>query len=169
MLFFKEDIVKKIDSFNVDHVELTEGIYVSRVDQVADRQLITYDIRMTAPNDVPPVDLDGIHTIEHTGATWLRNHDKYQDQVIYFGPMGCRTGFYLILTDALSHEDVLQLMRDMFAYIAEYDGEIPGATKYDCGNFEGHSQHWAQYYSKEFLKVLNQMDDLSFEYPAFNE
>ena len=111
--------MKKIDSFNVDHLELQPGIYVSRIDNLGDHKLVTYDIRMTAPNDEPPIDLDGIHTIEHTGATWLRNHEKFGNEVVYFGPMGCRTGFYLILTDQVSHEDVLLLMKDMFEYIRE--------------------------------------------------
>lgn len=163
------NMMKKIDSFNVDHLELQPGIYISRVDTLGSHQLITYDIRMTAPNDEPPIDLDGIHTIEHTGATWLRNHEEFGDEVIYFGPMGCRTGFYLILTDQVSHKDVLQMMKDMFAYISEYEGEIPGATAQDCGNFEGHSQHWAKYYSKEFLERLENIKDTSFEYQAYNE
>ena len=156
-------MMKKIDSFNVDHLELEPGIYVSRLDTLGDHQLITYDIRMTAPNDEPPIDLDGIHTIEHTGATWLRNHEQFGDEVIYFGPMGCRTGFYLILTDQVGHEDVLQMMKDMFAYISEYEGEIPGAAPEQCGNYQEQNLDMAKYYIKKYKDAL--VNERNLVYP----
>lgn len=111
--------MKDIESFTVDHVDLEPGIYVSRKDKIGDREVITYDIRMTSPNDQQPLEMNGVHTLEHTGATYLRNHEQYGDDVIYFGPMGCRTGYYLILTDELNHNEVYDLMKEMFGFLSE--------------------------------------------------
>lgn len=160
--------MKDIESFTVDHVDLGAGIYVSRKDKIGDREVMTYDIRMTSPNDQQPLEMNGVHTLEHTGATYLRNHDQYGQDVIYFGPMGCRTGYYLILTDNLNHDEVYGLVKEMFEFLSEYDGDIPGATEQGCGNWTDHSQHWCQFHSKEFLEVLENMEDTSFEYPNFN-
>lgn len=162
-------LMDKIASFTVDHDALEAGIYISRTDQIGDREIITYDIRMTAPNDDIPLEMNGVHTMEHTGATFLRNHEKYGEDVIYFGPMGCRTGYYLILKDTLKGKEVYDLIVETFEYLAEYDGDVPGATPKDCGNFSDHSQYWAQYHSRDFLKKLENITDYSFEYTSFNE
>ena len=156
--------MKDIESFTVDHETLTPGVYLSRVDSLGDRKLYTYDLRMVAPNRQQPLEMNGVHTIEHTGATFLRNHEKYGEDVIYFGPMGCRTGFYLILTDCLDNEAVLALIKEMFQYIVDYNGPIPGASPEACGNFDDHSQFWAKFHAKDYLKVLDAMEEADFRY-----
>lgn len=121
--------MERIKSFCVDHTKLTKGVYVSRIDG----NLITYDLRMTQPNVEPALDPKAAHTIEHIGATLLRN-GQYKDQIIYFGPMGCMTGFYLIVRD-LKQDEVVCLVKDVFEQIASWQGEIPGAKKEECGNY----------------------------------
>lgn len=156
--------MKNIESFNIDHIKLQAGLYFSREDKVGDRSVYTYDLRLTAPNDEPVMNTAEVHAIEHTGASFLRNHKQFGSEVIYFGPMGCRTGYYLILTDAVKPEDVLALTKEMFQYIAEYNGPVPGATPEGCGNYIDHNQSMAQYYSKNYLKVLEKVTDLTFSY-----
>ena len=126
--------MEKIASFTVDHIRLLPGIYVSRKDHAGGAVITTFDIRMTSPNDEPVMNTAEVHTIEHLGATFLRNHETFRDRVIYFGPMGCRTGFYLLLAGDYESKDIVPLMTEMFSFIASYDGEIPGASPKDCGN-----------------------------------
>ena len=126
----------KIASFTVNHLTLLRGIYVSRRDVTASGDVITtFDIRMTEPNRQPALSGKALHAIEHLAATFLRNHPQCKQRIIYWGPMGCRTGNYLLVNGELSSEDVLPLMRETFAFIADFEGEIPGATARDCGNY----------------------------------
>ncbi len=156
--------MEKIASFTIDHNKLQPGIYVSRKDQIADRELISYDLRITSPNEEPVMNTAEIHTIEHIAATYLRNHPQFKEEVIYFGPMGCRTGFYLILTDAVKPADVLQLMKDTFKFTAEFEGEIPGASARDCGNYLDQNLPMANYYAKRYFTTLQEITDLNFSY-----
>lgn len=156
--------MEKIASFTIDHHKLQPGLYISRSDQIADRELISYDLRFTSPNEEPVMNTAEMHTIEHIAATYLRNHPQFKDQVIYFGPMGCRTGFYLILTDRVKPAEVLQLMKDTFQFTADYEGEIPGATAKDCGNYLDQNLPMAKYYAKSYLTTLDKITDLSFSY-----
>ncbi|MBZ6527248.1 S-ribosylhomocysteine lyase [Aerococcaceae bacterium DSM 111021] len=158
--------MEKIASFTVDHLNLTPGLYLSREDKVGNRGLKSYDLRFTAPNFEPVMNTAEIHTIEHLGATYLRNDPTFKDEVIYFGPMGCRTGFYLILTDAVEPQDVLSLLQDTFKFISEFDDEIPGATARDCGNFLDQNLPMARYYSQNYYQVLTEITDLSFAYES---
>lgn len=156
--------MKDIESFQVDHEVLEPGVYLSRIDELGDRKIYTYDIRMVAPNKQQPLEMNGVHTMEHTGATFLRNHAKYSKDVIYFGPMGCRTGYYLIMTDNVSAEEVLDLIKETFHYIIDYNGPVPGATPAGCGNFDDHSQFWAKFHSKDYMKVLDGITEADFRY-----
>lgn len=156
--------MEKIPSFTVNHLVLDPGIYVSRTDHVGDRSLTTYDLRMTAPNREPVMNTAEVHTIEHLGATFLRNHPGHREDVIYFGPMGCRTGFYLILKDGSAPEEVLALVKDMYAFISTYEGEIPGAAARDCGNWLDQNLPMARYYAQRYFAVLNALKDCSFTY-----
>ena len=127
--------MEKIASFTVNHLKLMPGIYVSRKDHVGEGIVTTFDLRLTAPNREPVMNTAECHTIEHLGATFLRNDPEYADRVIYFGPMGCRTGFYLILSGDYASRDILELVKRTFAFIRDYKGEIPGAAARDCGNY----------------------------------
>ena len=143
----------KIASFKVNHLNLFSGLYLSRVDEKDGVKVSTFDIRFTAPNKEPVMDMPAIHTIEHLGATYLRNCDK-KDDVVYFGPMGCRTGFYLILFGDLKSEDVLSLVTDMCKFILDFSGEIPGAKPEECGNYSEQNLPMAKYYAAEYLRRL---------------
>ena len=127
--------MEKITSFTIDHIRLVPGVYVSRIDYVGDNPVTTFDLRMTSPNDEPVMNTAEMHAIEHLGATFLRNHEAYKDKIIYFGPMGCRTGFYLLLAGEYRSADIVPLIRDMYTFIAGFDGEVPGASPKDCGNY----------------------------------
>lgn len=144
--------MKTIASFTVDHNKLLPGIYVSRKDTAGDTVVTTFDIRMTAPNREPVMNTAEIHTIEHLGATFLRNHAKWADKVLYFGPMGCRTGFYLLLAGDYTSLDILPLMRECFNFIASYRGEIPGAAPEQCGNYLDQNLPMANYLAKRFYE-----------------
>lgn len=120
--------MEKITSFTVDHLRLVPGVYVSRIDYVAGNPVTTFDLRLTKPNCEPVMNTAEIHTIEHLAATFLRNHSEYGDKTIYFGPMGCRTGFYLILSGEYSSKDIVPLMAEMFRFIADFEGDVPGAA-----------------------------------------
>ena len=130
--------MKKIESFTIDHLKLLPGIYVSRKDKIDNVTLTTFDIRVTRPNVEPVMENGAIHTIEHLVATFLRSHELWQDKVIYFGPMGCRTGFYLILAGDLKSDDIFELMKETFDFVLTFEGEIPGATDIECGNYQDH-------------------------------
>lgn len=158
--------MEKIASFTIDHNKLLPGAYVSRKDHVAGNVLTTFDLRVTAPNREPVMNTAEIHTIEHLAATFLRNHEDYKDQVIYFGPMGCRTGFYLILAGDYESKDIVPLLKDMFAFCAEFEGEVPGASAKDCGNYLDMNLPMAKYIAKKYLdEVLDGITEERLVYP----
>lgn len=158
--------MEKITSFTIDHIKLVPGIYVSRKDFAGDTVVTTFDIRMTSPNDEPVMNTAEVHTIEHLGATFLRNHPDFKDKVLYFGPMGCRTGFYLLLTGDYSSLDILPLMREMYSFIADFQDEIPGASPKDCGNYLDMNLPMARWLAGKFLKeVLADPRDCQLNYP----
>lgn len=157
--------MKKIASFTVNHLTLKPGIYVSRKDHVGEEVLTTFDLRMTAPNLEPVMNTAEIHTIEHLGATYLRNHPQYADKTIYFGPMGCRTGFYLILAGDYESSDIVSLMTDMYQFISDYEGEIPGASPRDCGNYLDLNLGMAKYLADRYLSVLRNITPDRLIYP----
>lgn len=156
----------KITSFTIDHLKLLPGVYVSRKDQTGDTTVTTFDIRMTRPNYEPVMNTAEVHTIEHLGATFLRNHEKWRDRVLYFGPMGCRTGFYLLLSGDLTSAEIIPLMREMFLFIKDYEGDVPGACAKDCGNYLDMNLPMARYLADRFLReVLEQIGDDRLIYP----
>lgn len=158
--------MEKITSFTIDHLKLVPGLYVSRVDQVMGHPVTTFDIRVTNPNEEPVMNTAEIHTIEHLAATFLRNHAQYADRVLYFGPMGCRTGFYLLLSGLYTSQDILPLMKEMFAFIANYHDEVPGASAKDCGNYLDMNLPMANYVAKRYLdNVLSVITDAQLVYP----
>ena len=159
--------MNNITSFTFDHIRLIPGIYVSRKYSVNGHIITTFDIRMTSPNDEPVMNTAEIHTIEHLGATFLRNHEVYKDQVIYFGPMGCRTGFYLLLADDLTSSEILPLMKEMFSFIASFKGEVPGASAKDCGNYLDMNLPMANFLARKFLEeVLTDIREEQLNYPV---
>ena len=143
--------MEKIASFTVDHNLLEPGIYVSRKDRYGETVITTFDLRMTTPNKEPVMNTAEIHTVEHLGATFLRNHPAFKDRVVYFGPMGCRTGFYMLLAGDLESEDVVPLVTEMFAFIRDFKGEIPGAAPQECGNWQDQNLDMAHYLAKRYL------------------
>lgn len=146
--------MEKITSFTIDHIRLKPGIYVSRKDTAGSSVITTFDLRITSPNDEPVMNTAEIHTLEHLGATFLRNHPDYKDRILYFGPMGCRTGFYLLLTGDMESSDIVPLMKEMFTFIAEFEGEVPGASARDCGNYLDMNLPMAKYLAVKFLKEV---------------
>jgi len=158
--------MKKIASFTVNHLTLLPGIYVSRKDTVGSEVLTTFDLRMTRPNFEPVMNTAEIHAIEHLGATFLRNHPDYAEKTIYFGPMGCRTGFYLILAGDYESADIVPLIQELFLFIAEYEGEIPGAAARDCGNYLDLNLPMAKYLAKKYYnEVLKNIPPERLIYP----
>ena len=158
--------MNKITSFTIDHIRLVPGIYVSRKDTVSGAVITTFDIRMTSPNDEPVMNTAEVHTIEHLGATFQRNHETWKDRVIYFGPMGCRTGFYLLLAGDYDSADIVPLMKEMFTFIADFEGEVPGAAPKDCGNYLDMNLPMANYLARKYLKeVLENISDRQLIYP----
>lgn len=159
--------MEKITSFTIDHIRLVPGVYVSRVDAVAEHPVTTFDLRMTAPNDEPVMNTAEMHTIEHLAATFLRNHEEYKDKTLYFGPMGCRTGFYMILSGEYKSKDIVPLMIEMFTFIRDFEGEVPGAAPKDCGNYLDMNLGMAKYLAKKYLdEVLLHITDTQLNYPA---
>ena len=144
----------KIASFTIDHLRLQTGLYVSRVDCAGQEKITTFDIRMTRPNLEPVMDTAAVHAIEHLGATWLRNDPQWKDRVLYFGPMGCRTGFYLLLAGEYASSDILPLVDGMFRFIAGYEGEIPGASAKDCGNYLDMNLPMARYHAENYIREV---------------
>lgn len=158
--------MEKIKSFTVDHLRLVPGVYVSRVDYVNAYPVTTFDLRMTSPNDEPVMNTAEVHTIEHLGATFLRNHETYADKTIYFGPMGCRTGFYLILSGEYTSADIVPLMQEMFSFIADFGGDVPGAAAKDCGNYLDMNLPMARYLARKYLdEVLTDIKKEQLVYP----
>ncbi|GFI43220.1 S-ribosylhomocysteine lyase [Lachnospiraceae bacterium] len=159
--------MEKITSFTIDHLRLVPGLYVSRIDQVEGHPVTTFDIRMTSPNDEPVMNTAEMHTIEHLAATFLRNHKDYADKTLYFGPMGCRTGFYLLLSGEYASKDILPLMTQMFTFIADFEGDVPGACAKDCGNYLDMNLPMARYLARKYLKeVLMDIKAEQLNYPA---
>ena len=158
--------MEKIASFTIDHIKLQPGVYVSRTDKIGNEVITTFDLRMTSPNEEPVMNTAEVHTIEHLGATFLRNHPEYKDKTIYFGPMGCRTGFYLLLAGDYSSGDILPLMVEMYEFIRDYEGEIPGASARDCGNYQDMNLNMAKYLARKYLdQVLYGIDESRLVYP----
>lgn len=158
--------MKKITSFTIDHIKLVPGVYVSRKDPVGNETITTFDLRMTSPNDEPVMNTAEMHTIEHLAATFLRNHKEFGSRIIYFGPMGCRTGFYLLLAGDYESKDIVELMIELFQFIAEYDDEIPGASAKDCGNYLDMNLPMARYLAKKYLnEVLLSITEEQLYYP----
>lgn len=144
--------MKTIKSFTVDHKRLLPGVYVSRKDSTGHDVVTTFDIRMTRPNFEPVMNTAEIHTLEHLGATFLRNHEEWGDKIIYFGPMGCRTGFYLLLAGDYESEDIISLLREMFEFVCHFEGEIPGAAPEACGNYLDQNLPMAKYLAEKYLE-----------------
>ena len=157
--------METIASFTVDHMRLLPGVYVSRKDSTGHDIVTTFDIRMTRPNYEPVMNTAEIHTMEHLAATYLRNEPNWKDRVLYFGPMGCRTGFYLLLSGNYTSRDVLPLVRDCFAFIRDYRGDIPGASAKDCGNYLDMNLSMANYWGKRYAELLDTIDDSRLNYP----
>ena len=156
----------KIASFTIDHNKLQPGVYVSRQDNVGGGVVTTFDIRMTSPNEEPVMNTAEMHAFEHLMATFLRNHQEYQDKVVYFGPMGCRTGFYLLLAGDYASSDIIPLLTQAFEFVADFDDEIPGASAKDCGNYLDMNLDMAKYHAKRFLaNVLHDIKTEQLNYP----
>ena len=158
--------MEKIASFTIDHIKLEPGVYVSRKDFIGQEVITTFDLRMTSPNDEPVMNTAEMHTIEHLAATFLRNHKDYKDRTLYFGPMGCRTGFYLLLAGDLSSKDIVPLMIEMYEFIRDFKNEVPGASAKDCGNYLDMNLGMANYLAKRYLdNVLYNIDEAHLVYP----
>ncbi len=158
--------MEKIASFTIDHIKLQPGVYVSRKDKVGNETITTFDLRMTNPNEEPVMNTAEIHTIEHLAATFLRNHPDYKEKVIYFGPMGCRTGFYLLLAGDYESKNIIPLMIEMYEFIRDFIGDVPGASARDCGNYLDMNLHMANYLADKYLnKVLYKINESRLVYP----
>lgn len=157
--------MEKITSFTVDHIRLEPGLYVSRKDRAGEKMITTFDLRLTAPNREPVMNTAEIHTIEHLAATYLRNDPQWQDRILYFGPMGCRTGFYLLVLGDYTPVEILPLVTECFSFIANYTGDVPGASAKDCGNYLDMNLPMANYWGKRYTKLLQNLDRSRMEYP----
>ena len=158
--------MERIASFQVDHIRLNRGIYVSRIDEINGNYLTSFDIRMKLPNREPVINIAELHTMEHLGATFLRNHSVWKEKIVYFGPMGCRTGFYLILKGKLESKDIVELMKELYKFMAEFKGDIPGATAVECGNYLDQNLPMANYEAKKYLEeTLQNLGEENLNYP----
>ena len=158
--------MEKITSFTIDHIKLVPGVYVSRKDPIGSEIITTFDLRMTSPNDEPVMNTAEIHTIEHLAATYLRNHKEFGSKIIYFGPMGCRTGFYLLLAGDYESKDIIHLLIELFEFIVDFEGEVPGASAKDCGNYLDMNLPMANWLANRFLnEVLENISDERLVYP----
>ena len=158
--------MKKITSFTIDHIKLIPGVYVSRKDHVGSEVITTFDLRMTSPNEEPVMNTAEMHTIEHLAATYLRNHKEFGKKIIYFGPMGCRTGFYLLLAGDFESKDIVPLMVEMWEFIRDFKDEVPGASAKDCGNYLDMNLGMANYLAKKYLdEVLYDIKEDRLVYP----
>ena len=157
--------MEKITSFTIDHIRLQPGLYVSRKDKVGAETVTTFDLRLTSPNEEPVLNTAEAHAIEHLGATYLRNEPTWKEKVLYFGPMGCRTGFYLLLAGDYESRDVVELVKNCFTFIRDYTGEIPGASAKDCGNYLDLNLPMANYWGKRYSSLLETAGDNRFVYP----
>ena len=157
--------MEKITSFTIDHIKLQPGLYVSRKDRVGAQTVTTFDLRLTSPNAEPVMNTAEVHTIEHLGATYLRNDPVWKDKVLYFGPMGCRTGFYLLLSDDCESRDIVPLVLGCFRFIRDYRGEVPGACAKDCGNYLDMNLPMANYWGARYAQLLENIDETRLVYP----
>ena len=158
--------MERIASFQVDHIRLNRGIYVSRIDEINGNYLTSFDIRMKLPNREPVINIAELHTMEHLGATFLRNHSVWKEKIVYFGPMGCRTGFYLILKGKLESKDIVDLIKELYKFMAEFKGDIPGATAIECGNYLDQNLPMANYEAKKYLEeTLENLGEENLNYP----
>ena len=157
--------MEKITSFTIDHIKLQPGLYVSRKDKVGAETVTTFDLRLTNPNEEPVMNTAEIHTMEHLAATYLRNEPDWKDQVLYFGPMGCRTGFYLLLAGDHSSEEIVPLVKACFEFIADFRGKVPGASAKDCGNYLDMNLPMANYWGKKYAALLADIDGEHLIYP----
>ena len=157
--------MEKITSFTIDHIRLQPGLYVSRKDRVGSETVTTFDLRLTKPNEEPVMNTAEVHTIEHLAATFLRNEPSWKDRVLYFGPMGCRTGFYLLLAGGLTAPEVLPLVTDCFRFVRDYRGEVPGASAKDCGNYLDMNLPMANYWGKRYVSLLEHITADRLTYP----
>lgn len=157
--------MEKITSFTIDHIKLQPGLYVSRKDKVGAETVTTFDLRLTNPNAEPVMNTAEVHTIEHLGATYLRNDRQWKDRVVYFGPMGCRTGFYLLLAGDYESKDIVPLVLHCFRFIRDFRGEVPGACAKDCGNYLDMNLPMANYWGARYAKLLENIDETRMVYP----
>ena len=157
--------MEKITSFTIDHIRLQPGLYVSRKDRVGSETVTTFDLRLTKPNEEPVLNTAEVHTIEHLAATFLRNEPSWKDRVLYFGPMGCRTGFYLLLAGDLTAPEVLPLVTECFRFVRDYRGEVPGASAKDCGNYLDMNLPMANYWGKRYVSLLETITPDRLTYP----
>ena len=157
--------MEKITSFTIDHIQLQPGLYVSRKDKVGAETVTTLDLRLASPNEEPVMNTAEMHTIEHLAATYLRNDPDWKEKVLYFGPMGCRTGFYLLLAGDYSSEDALPLVLNCFRFVAGFTGEIPGASAKDCGNYLDMNLPMANFWGRRYAALLETIDRSRLVYP----
>ena len=157
--------MEKITSFTIDHIKLQPGLYVSRKDRVGAELVTTFDLRLTNPNEEPVMNTAEIHTMEHLAATYLRNEPVWQDKIVYFGPMGCRTGFYLLLAGDYASADVVNLVKDCFSFIRDFRGEVPGASAKDCGNYLDMNLPMANYWGAKYTTLLENIGPDRLNYP----
>ena len=157
--------MEKITSFTIDHCRLQPGLYVSRKDRVGAETVTTFDLRLTKPNEEPVMNTAEVHTIEHLAATFLRNEPSWKDRVLYFGPMGCRTGFYLLLAGDLTAPEVLPLVTECFRFVRDYRGEVPGASAKDCGNYLDMNLPMANYWGRRYVSLLETITPDRLTYP----
>ena len=157
--------MEKITSFTIDHIKLLPGLYVSRKDKIGSETITTFDLRMTKPNGEPVMNTTEMHTMEHLAATYLRNEPNWKSKVIYFGPMGCRTGFYLLIAGDLESADVLELVKDCFRFIRDFRGEVPGASAKDCGNYLDMNLPMANYWGEKYTALLENITPDRLIYP----
>ena len=157
--------MEKITSFTIDHIKLQPGLYVSRKDKVGSETVTTFDLRLTKSNDEPVMNTAEVHTMEHLAATFLRNEPVWKEKVLYFGPMGCRTGFYLLLAGDYVSKDVVSLVHACFCFIRDYRGEVPGASAKDCGNYLDMNLPMANYWGAKYAALLETIDDTRMIYP----
>ena len=157
--------MEKITSFTIDHIKLQPGLYVSRKDKVGPETVTTFDLRLTSPNEEPVMNTAEMHTMEHLAATYLRNEPNLKDRVLYFVPMGFRTGFYLLLAGDLDSRDILPLVRDCFGFIRDFRGDVPGASAKDCGNYLDMNLPMANYWGAKYAALLENIDASRLNYP----
>lgn len=158
--------MEKISSFTVNHLTLLPGVYVSRKDTVGGDVITTFDLRMTRPNFEPVMNTAEVHTLEHLGATFLRNHADYKDKTVYFGPMGCRTGFYMVLAGDYTSKEIVPLVKEMFTFMKDFEGDVPGAAARDCGNYLDMNLPMAKFVAKKYYdEVLSNITEERLVYP----